>query len=135
MGFIGKSTFNVNGIIVHSNLHISINQSLSNISKLSSEILNSRTNHCQQLCFVVIDENSLVGAKLFNVIGSRLWDLKHMHNICMWRFFYQAFLLQNVWIFQKSFEGLRGVAPIFWSRDQNQMLRIDCCNVSKWHKI
>jgi hypothetical protein len=58
-----------------------------------------------------------------------------MHNICMCRFFYQAFLLQNVRIFQKSFEGLRGVAPIFWSRDQNQMLRIDCCNVSKWHKI
>jgi hypothetical protein len=41
MGFIGKSTFNVNGIIIHYNLHISINQSLSNISKLSLEILNN----------------------------------------------------------------------------------------------
>lgn len=39
MDFIGKSTFIVNGIIVHSNLHISINQSLSNISKLSQEII------------------------------------------------------------------------------------------------
>jgi len=123
MGFIGKSTFNVNGITIHFNLHISINQSLSNISKLSLEILNSWTNHCQQLCLVVIDEISLVRAKLFNVIGSRLWDLKHMHNICVWRlFFYQALLVQNVWIFQKLFEGLHRVAPFFDKRSKSTIM-------------
>jgi hypothetical protein len=47
--------------------------------------------------------------------------LENLDIIVCGDFFYQALLVQNVWIFQKSFEGLHGVAPIFW-----QEIKIKC---------
>ena len=48
--------------------------------KLSSEVLNSLTNHYEQLHLIVIDEVSLVGARMLNAIDNRLRDLKHIQN-------------------------------------------------------
>ena len=38
MAFTGKATFNIDGCTIHSALHIPINQSLSNMEKLSSDL-------------------------------------------------------------------------------------------------
>ena len=44
MAFSYKTTFNIDGCTIHFALHIPINQSLSNIGKLSSEQLNKLTD-------------------------------------------------------------------------------------------
>ena len=64
MAFTGKAAFNIDGTKIHSALHISINQSLFNLNKLSTETLSKLTEQYEQLQFIVIDEISLVGARM-----------------------------------------------------------------------
>ena len=43
MAFTGKAAFNIGGTTIHSALHIPVNQSLSNLNKLSTETLSKLT--------------------------------------------------------------------------------------------
>ena len=78
IAFIGKAAFNIGGTTIHSALHIPINQSLSNLNKLSTKTLSKLTEQYEQLQFIVIVEISLVGARLLNAINQRLCSIKHL---------------------------------------------------------
>jgi hypothetical protein len=68
MALVGKTAFNIEGLTIHSTLNIHVQQSLFSLPNLSSNSLNRLTCQYEQLQLVVIDEISLVGAKMFNVI-------------------------------------------------------------------
>ncbi len=80
MASIGKIAFNIEGLIMHSALNICVQQSLSSLPSLSSNSLNKLTCLYEQLQLVVIDEISLIGARMFNVIDNRLRSIKHIQN-------------------------------------------------------
>ncbi len=61
-------------------MNIPIQKSLFNLPNLSLNSLNRLTCWYEQLQLVVIDEISLVGAKMFNVINNRLKSIKHIQN-------------------------------------------------------
>ena len=60
MAFTSKASFTVDGATLHSTLNIPINQSLSSLINLSSNILNALTNLYEQLQLVVIVKISFV---------------------------------------------------------------------------
>jgi hypothetical protein len=78
MAFIRKVAFNIGGTTIHSALYIPINQSLSNLGKLSTETLSKLTDQYEKLQFIVLDEVSLVGARMLNAIDQRLHSIKHV---------------------------------------------------------
>jgi hypothetical protein len=59
MAPIGKITFNIDGLTIHSTLNIIVQQSLSNLPNLSSNSLNTFTCQYEHLQLVVINEISL----------------------------------------------------------------------------
>jgi hypothetical protein len=77
MASIGKVVFNIDNLTIHSTLNILVQQSLSSLPNLSSNSLNRLTCQYEQLQLVVIDEISLVGARMFNVRNKRLRSIKH----------------------------------------------------------
>jgi hypothetical protein len=77
MASIGKVVFNIDNLTIHSTLNILVQQSLSSLPNLSSISLNRLTCQYEQLQLVVIDEISLVGARMFNVRNKRLRSIKH----------------------------------------------------------
>jgi len=60
MAFTSKTTFNIAGCTIHSTLRIPINQSLSNMEKLSSKLLNKLTDDYEQIKLMVINEVFLI---------------------------------------------------------------------------
>jgi hypothetical protein len=122
MAFTGKATFNIDGCTIHSALRIPINQSLSNMGKLSSELLNKLTDDYEQIKLIVIDEISLVGARMLDAIDQRLRSIKHFKNkyflgvyVIVCGDFYQAPPVRDKWVFQKLDDGLNSLAPNFWN--------------------
>jgi len=75
-----KIAFNMNDLIIHSTLNILVQQSLFSILNLSSDSLNRFTCRYEQLQLVVINEISLVGARMFNVINNKLKSIKHIES-------------------------------------------------------
>jgi hypothetical protein len=67
-----KVGFNINNQIIHLTLNIPIQQTLTNISNLSLNSLNELTFRYGQLHWIVINEISLVNARMFNVIDNWL---------------------------------------------------------------
>lgn len=80
MEFIYKASFNINGCTIHSTL--CINQSLSNMRKLSYEPLNKLTDDYEQTKLIVIDKISLVGTRMLDDVDPRFRSLKHVQNKC-----------------------------------------------------
>jgi hypothetical protein len=80
MASIGEIAFNIDNLVIHLALYIHVQQSLSSLPNLSSNSLNRLTCQYEQLQLVVIDEISLVGAIMFNVINNRLRSIKHIQN-------------------------------------------------------
>jgi hypothetical protein len=80
MASIKKTTFNIDGLTIHSTLNILVQQSLFNLPNLSLDSLNSFACQYEQLQLVVKDEISLVGAKMFNVINNKPRSIKHMNQ-------------------------------------------------------
>ncbi len=78
MALICKIVFNIDGLTIHVVLNIHVQQSLFSLPNLSSDSLNRLTCRYEQLQLVVIDEISLVGAQMFNVIDIRLRSIKHI---------------------------------------------------------
>ena len=122
MSFTGKATFNIDGCTIHSALHVPINQSLSNMGKLSSEPLNKLTDDYEHIKLIIIDEISLVGARMLDAIDQRLRSIKHVQNkyfggvdVIVCGDFYQAPPIRDKWVFQKLDDGLNSLAPNFWN--------------------
>jgi hypothetical protein len=121
MAFTGKVAFNIGGTTIHSALHIPINQSLSNLGKLSTETLSKLTDQYEQLQFIVLDEISLVGARMLNAIDQKLRSIKHVQenffggvDVIVTGDFYQAPPVRDKWVFQRIDDGLNAIAPNFW---------------------
>ncbi len=113
-----KATFNIDDLILHSTLNIHVQQSLFSLPNLSSNSLNRLTGSYEQLQIVVIDEISLVGATIFNVINNRLRSIKHIQNknfggvdIIMIGDFYQEPLVKDSSIFQNIKDNVNALAP------------------------
>jgi hypothetical protein len=118
MASISKVAFNIDGSIIHSALNIHVQQSLFSLANLSSNSLNRLTCSYEQLQLVVIDEISLVGATIFNVINNRLRSIKHIQNkkiggvdIIMIGDFYQKPLVKDSWNFQNIKDNVNAIAP------------------------
>jgi len=69
----------------------------------------------------VIDETSLVGARMFNVIDNRLKSIKHIQNkifggvdVIMTSDCYQAPPVKDSWIFQNIKDNVNALALKFW---------------------
>ncbi len=77
---IGKVAFNIDGLIIHSTLNIHVQQSLSSLPNLSSNLLNRLTCWYEQLQLIVMDEILLVGVRMFNVINNKLRSIKHIQK-------------------------------------------------------
>jgi hypothetical protein len=65
------------------------------------------------LQFIILDEISLVGARILNAINQRLYSIKHVQNnfsgdlnVIVTGDFYQAPLERDKWVFQRIDEGL-----------------------------
>lgn len=121
MAYTGKAAFNINGTTIHSALHIPINQSLENLNNLSSEMLNKLTDQYEELRFIVLDEVSLVGARMLHAIDQRLRSIMHVQNkvfggldVIVTGDFYQAPPVRDKWVFQQLDFGLNAIAPNFW---------------------
>jgi hypothetical protein len=72
--------FAFNTLIIHSTLNIDVQQSLFSLPNLSSYSLNRFICRYDQLQLVVIDEISLVGIRMFNVIINMLRSITHIQN-------------------------------------------------------
>ena len=121
MAFTRKVAFNIGGTTTHSALHIPVNQSLSNLKKLSTKTLSKLTKQYEKLKFIVIDEISLVGGRMLNAIDQISHFIKYVQNkffggldVIVISDFYQAPPVREKWIFQKIDEGLNALAPNFW---------------------
>jgi hypothetical protein len=75
MAYTGNALFHASGTTIHYALNVLINQSLTNLSNLSSDTLNRLTNKYKQLQLVVINEISLIGARMFNVVNKKLQSI------------------------------------------------------------
>ncbi len=69
----------------------------------------------------MIDEISLVGVRMFNVINNKLRPIKHIQkkflgdlNIIMTCDFYQVPHVKDNWIFQNIENNVDALTPIFW---------------------
>jgi hypothetical protein len=80
MASIDKVAFNIDSLTIHLTLNILVQQSLPSLPNLSLDSLNKLTCQYEQLQLVVIDEISLVGAKMFDVIYNRLRSIKNIQN-------------------------------------------------------
>jgi hypothetical protein len=70
---------------------------------------------------VMIDEISLVGGRMFNVIDNRLRSIKHIQNkffdgvdVIMISDFYQSPHVKDSWIFQNIKNNVNALALNFW---------------------
>ncbi len=70
---------------------------------------------------VMIDEISLVGGRMFNVIDNRLRSIKHIQNkffggvdVIMISDFYQSPRVKDSWIFQNIKDNVNALTLIFW---------------------
>ncbi len=121
MASTSKVAFNIDGLTIHSTLNTHVQQSLSSLPNLSLDSLNRFTCWYEQLQLVAIDEISLIGAKMFNVINNRLRSIKHIQNIflggvdvIMTCDFYQAPPMKDSWIFQNIKDNVNALTPNFW---------------------
>jgi hypothetical protein len=69
----------------------------------------------------MIDEISLVSARIFNFINNRLRSIKHIQknnlggvDVIMIGDVYQTSLMKDSWIFQNIKNNVNALAPNFW---------------------
>jgi hypothetical protein len=80
MASIGKATFNIDGLTIHSTLNIFVQQSLFNLPNLSINTLYKFTCWYEHLQLVVINKMSFIGARMLNVTNNRLRSIKHIQK-------------------------------------------------------
>jgi hypothetical protein len=121
LGFTGKAAFNIARSTIHSTLGIPLNKSLLKLGGLSDERHDNFAKKYGQLRFLVIDEVSLVGSRMFAMVDRRMRVIMQAHNDFMGGLdvivigdLYQAPPVQDRWIFKPSSDDLNELAPNFW---------------------
>jgi hypothetical protein len=120
MALTSKVVFNIDDLTIHSTLNIPIQQSLFNLPNLSSYSLNWLKCQYEQFQLVVINEISVVGAKIFNITDNKLKSIKHIQKkffggveVNMISYFYQTPPMKDNWIFQNIKDNVNALTPIF----------------------
>ena len=103
----GKAAFNISGQTVHTAFRIQANK-YSNYKPLDCDNLNTMRTRYANLSVVIIDEVSMVGNRMFNIINLRLQEIKgnkedfgNVHMILVGDLF-QLKPVKDCWIFKKS---------------------------------
>ncbi len=78
MAYIGKTRFNIDGIIIHSSLFIPLN--CKDLPSLSLEWLDNLVKKYDQLQLIVLDEISLIVKRILKFIDLRLRSIKCIHT-------------------------------------------------------
>jgi hypothetical protein len=119
-----KVTFNIDGQTIHSKLNIPIQQTFTNLSNLSSNSLYRLTCWYEHLQLAIIDEISLVGARMFNVIYYQLKVIIHIQNkffgvldVIMLGDFYQRLPIKDCWIFYSLNDSINALTLNFWGKN------------------
>jgi len=128
-------TFNIDGSTINLMLNIIVQKSLFSFSNVSSHSLNWFTCQYKQLQLVIMDEISLIGVRMFNVINNRLMSIKHIKYIFLACFhgiitcdFYQSPLVKDSWIFQNIKDNINALTLFFGRFMFNVINKIKLCN-------
>ncbi|KAK3090521.1 hypothetical protein FSP39_012459 [Pinctada imbricata] len=115
--FTGKAAFNINGVTIASAFHKKYNQSN---QSMSSDELNTFRMKYRNLSVVIIDEISMVGAKMLNFIDTRLKQLTATNkpfggiSIIAVGDLYQLQPVGDSWIFADLSDGRQVLATNLW---------------------
>jgi hypothetical protein len=77
----GRAAFSIGGITLHGALHLPISQCSHELIPMSSNICNSLRCKLNELKLIIIDEVSMVGAKTFSHVDSRLRQIFNSNKI------------------------------------------------------
>ncbi len=115
--YIGKTSFNINGTMIHFTLEFPLNKNLTYFNALSDERWNIFIKTYDQLCLFVIDEISLIGNRKLSFIDHRLCIIKQFMgglNVIMTGDFYQTLLVRDSWIFKPITNTLKTITLNYW---------------------
>jgi hypothetical protein len=119
---IGKRSFNINGITIHSTLAIPLNKKLTKLNGLNDERCETFITTYNQFQLFLIEEIFLVGNKVSNFIDYGLYVLIQVYNEFMSGFnvimisdFYQVLPIRNSWIF-KITNIFNTIVISYWSK-------------------
>jgi hypothetical protein len=76
LAYIGKTTFNINGTMIHSTLAIPLNKNLIELNALINERQDIFIKTYDQLCLLLINEVFLVGNRMLSFIDCKLCIIK-----------------------------------------------------------
>jgi len=118
MAYIRKTTFNIDGTIIHSIFSIPLN--FKDIPSLSLEWLDNLVKKYDQLQSIVLDEISLVGKIILKFTDFRLRSIKHIHTKFFGNFdviivgdFYQVQPICDAWVFKINANNIDSLIPNF----------------------
>ena len=115
----GMAAYHIKGTTFHTGLHIPVNQ-ISKFTPLSHNERNTLHSHLRNVKFVVIDEISMVGSRLFEKCNLRLQDIfgtkkpfGNKHVIAIGDF-YQMKPVLDSYVFKNSGREYTALAPNLW---------------------
>jgi PIF1-like helicase/Helitron helicase-like domain at N-terminus/UvrD-like helicase C-terminal domain len=73
----GKAAYNIGGMTLHSALALSVSQNSHTMKDLSADVANTIRSRLGELKFIIIDEISMVGAKMIARVDARLKQIFH----------------------------------------------------------
>ncbi|XP_050339187.1 uncharacterized protein LOC126765663 [Bactrocera neohumeralis] len=76
----GKAAFGIGGLTLHSIFSLPVNQLNRELRPLSSDIVNSLYSKLADLKLIIIDEISMVGARMFSYVDARLKQIFKTNN-------------------------------------------------------
>ena len=115
----GMAAYHIKGTTFHTGLHIPVNQ-ITKLTPLSHNERNTLHSHLRNVKFVVIDEISMVGSRLFEKCNVRLQDIfgtkkpfGNKHVIAIGDF-YQMKPVLDSYVFKNSGKEYTALAPNVW---------------------
>ena len=115
----GMAAYHIKGTTFHTGLHIPVNQ-ISKLTPLSHNERNTLHSHLRNVKFIVIDEISMVGSRLFEKCNLHLQDIFGTKkpfgnkNVIAIGDFYQMKPVLNSYVFKNSGRVYRALAPNLW---------------------
>jgi ATP-dependent DNA helicase PIF1 len=124
LAYTSKVSFNINGTTIHFALLILLKKKNNELKSLGDEKCDILIKTYDQLQMLVIDEISLVNNRMLTFIDYRLREIKQIHNkfmggldVIMIGDFYQATLVQDLWIFKSRINGLNILGTHLWQEN------------------
>ena len=77
--YTGQAAFNIKGITLHSTFYLPVNNE--SMNPLSLDVLNNLSTKLCHLKFLIIDEISMVGRRVFTQINKRLQEIFHSKEL------------------------------------------------------